>query len=155
MAQLLHCHDQEEKANHLSPDANRKLGLMVRSQTKAKKQVQRIRSTGRQAPVSIVKPVLHCHSLRGCHCKTEALALDVTPYNLTEVCCWSHRERKHLQEENCGQMKQKCCCLSKLTSNVWRSEAEALILWTPYLLSGMVVAVLCCGAVLLLVDLLL
>ena len=73
---------------------------------------------------------------------------------LTNIC-----EGKNLLEEN-SEMKQNLLfhfelCGQNEQQYVWRREGEAFNRKKPNLLSSMVLVVLCCGAVLLPVDLLL
>ena len=128
-AQLCHCHDQEEnKSYHML--LRKKLVRKGQESTKThqKASLQWIESCWKWVSVWAERLL----------CKKEALSLDAAPQSSTEACCCSRGQRK------------------KPSSSMFRGEkAQPYTPRIPYPLSSMVLVVLCCGAVLLPVDLLL
>ena len=55
--------------------------------------------------------------------KKEVLDPDGAPYSSTEVCCWSHGQRKKPSGRKlCGHMKQKLTCFVTMSSNMSGEE---------------------------------
>ena len=126
MAQLCHCHDQEEK-HKLPFTAERKVVRMVKSQPKSKSAMNYKLLEDQRLQV---KCVLHQYKLRGCRAEKRQSHLVPHLKARPEIAA------DHMEKEN--------------TAAVCLEVRRPLTPTTPDLLSNRVLVVLCCGAVLLL-----
>ena len=138
-----------ESKQKLSDAAERRLVRVVKSQLKTtKKQIcNEIKSCWKMG-ISLHSRVCFASvwTERLLH-KKEAVSPDVAP-PLTFAA-------DHMDEEKPSGGKQTLSCLATMSTNMFRGEkAWPFTPRTPYLLSSMVLVVLCCGAVFLPVDLL-
>ena len=95
---------------------------MVKSRRQTTKELvcNELEAAGRQVSVSAVRCVWHQHELLY---KKEVLDPDGAPYSSTEVCCWSHGQRKKPSGRKlCGHMKQKLTCFVTMSSNMSGEE---------------------------------